>query len=342
MQLNLIEVAKLVDGEIDGDESLIIKGVAKIEEAGEGEISFLSNPKYFKFLETTRASAVFVSKDFPKADVTVIRTENPYVAFLKTLQTFHPPHESLSPGIHSSAVIDTSVELGTDVAIGPLVYIGANCSIGDRVKIHPGAVISDNVSIGDETIIYPNVTVRERVHIGKHVIIHNGTVIGSDGFGFAREGQSYHKIPQVGTVVIEDKVEIGSNCTIDRATIGETRIKKGAKLDNLIQIAHNVVVGENTVIAAQSGVSGSTKLGKGVIVGGQVGFVGHIEVGDNTSIGAQSGVSKNLPSDSIYFGYPARPIMQAKREEASLRKLPDLLKKINQLEKEIVKLKTGG
>ena len=162
------------------------------------------------------------------------------------------------------------------------------------------------------------------------------------GFGFAREGQTYHKIPQVGIVVIEDDVEIGSNCTIDRATIGETRIKKGAKLDNLIQIAHNVVIGENSVIAAQAGVSGSTKIGKGVNIGGQVGFVGHIEVGDNTSIGAQSGVSKNLPPDSIYFGYPAKPIMQAKREEASIRKLPDIIKKIHELEKEIKLLKTGG
>jgi len=342
MDLKLTEVAQLVDGIIDGDASLIISGVAKIEDAQEGHISFLSNPKYYKFLETTRASAVFVSKDFPTTTMTVVRTENPYYAFLTILQKFHPPYNSLTVGIHSSSVIDPSVQLGSDVCIGPLVYIGKNSVIGDRVKIHPGVVIGDDVHVGDETILYPNVSIRERVIVGKRVIIHNGTVLGSDGFGFAREGQSYHKIPQVGIVVIEDDVEIGANCTIDRATLGETRIKRGAKLDNLIQIAHNVVIGENTVIAAQTGISGSTKLGNGVIVGGQVGFVGHIEVGDNTSIGAQSGVSKNLPPDSIYFGYPAKPIMQAKREEASLRKLPDIIKKMAELEKEIEKIKTGG
>lgn len=342
MQLKLTEVAQLVDGVIDGDEKLVITGIAKIEEAEEGDITFLSNPKYIKFLETTRASAVFVSKDFPPAQITVVRTENPYYAFLKLLKTLHPPYDSLSPGIHPSSVIDPTALIGSEVSIGALVYIGKQCVIGDRVRIHPGTVISDEVRVGEDTILYPNVTVRERVQIGSRVIIHNGTVLGSDGFGFAREGQTYHKIPQVGTVIVEDDVEIGSNCTIDRATIGETRIKKGAKLDNLIQIAHNVVVGENTVIAAQTGVSGSTKLGNGVIVGGQVGFVGHIEVGDNTSIGAQSGVSKSLPPDSIYFGYPAKPIMQAKREEASLRKLPDIIKKITELEKEIKKLRSGG
>ncbi len=333
MQLNITEVAHLVAGELEGDSSVAITGIAKIDEASDGQISFISNPKYQKYIDTTNASAVLVSKDFPETDKTVIRTENPYVAFLKLLMTFHPKQETVQPGIHQTAVIDPGSSIGEGTAVGPNAVIGMRCKIGQNCRIHPGVVISDDVNIGDNVILYPNTTIRERVIIGNDVIIHNGTVIGSDGFGFAREGTQYHKITQVGTVVIEDHVEIGSNCTIDRATMGETRIKHGAKLDNLIQVAHNVVIGENTVIAAQTGVSGSTKIGKNVVIGGQVGFVGHITIGDNTQIGAQSGVSKDLPANAVFFGYPARPIMQAKREEAAIRRLPDLIKKISKLEK---------
>ena len=338
MQLKITEIAQLVAGELDGDETLLINNVAKIEEAVAGQLTFISNPRYAKYIDTTNASAVLVSRDFPRTDKTVIRTENPYLAFLKVLKKFHPSIETLASGIHSTAVIDSSSQIGEKVSIGAHVVIGKHCRIGDNARIHPGVVISDDVTVGVSTVLYPNVTIRERVTIGNHVIIHNGTVIGSDGFGFAREGEHYHKIPQVGTVVIEDNVEIGANCTVDRATLGETRIKKGAKLDNLIQVAHNVVIGENTVIAAQTGISGSTKIGAGVIVGGQVGFVGHIEIGDNTSIGAQSGVSKSLPANAVYFGYPAKPIMQAKREEAALRKLPDLIKRISEMEKQLKEL----
>ena len=342
MQLKITDIAKLVAGEIEGDESLYITSVNKIEEAEKGELSFISNPKYAKFIETTNAEAVLVSKDFPETEKTIIRTDNAYLAFLKILRLFHPGVSTLESGIHSTAVIDSSSQLGENVSIGAYVAIGKNCRIGNNVKLYPCVVLSDDVEIGEDSILYPNTTVREQVKIGKNVIIHNGTVVGSDGFGFAREGQIYHKIPQVGTVVIEDNVEIGSNCTIDRATLGETRVRKGAKLDNLVQVAHNVVIGENTVIAAQTGISGSTKVGKNVIIGGQVGFVGHIEIGDNTTIGAQSGVSKDLPANSIYFGYPAKPIMQAKREEAALRKLPDLLKRISELERQLKDLRTGG
>ena len=342
MKIKISEIAEMVDGTIVGDNSLLISGVAKIEDAVAGDISFISNPKYAKFIDTTAASAVFVGKDFPDTGITVIKSENPYFAFLTVLRKFHPPRKTVEAGIHPSAVIDESTQVGAEPSIGACVVVGKNCRIGDRVRLHPGVVIGDDVSIGSDTIIYPNVTVRENTTIGSKVIIHNGTVIGSDGFGFAREGQIYHKIPQVGTVIIEDNVEIGSNCTIDRATLGETRIKRGAKLDNLIQVAHNVVIGEDTVIAAQTGISGSTKIGKGVIIGGQVGFVGHIEIGDNTSIGAQSGVSKDLPPNSVYFGYPAKPIMQAKREEAGLRKLPDLIRKVSDIEKKLKKLLSGG
>ena len=302
MQLKITEIAKLVVGEINGDESIYITGVNKIEDAEKGELSFISNPKYAKYLETTNAATVLVSKDFPETNKTIIRTDNPYFAFLKILKIFHPTIDTLESGIHPTAVIDSSSNIGENVSIGARVVIGKRCSIGNKVKFYPGVIISDDVNVGENTVLYPNTTLREQVKIGKNVIIHNGTVVGSDGFGFAREGQIYHKIPQVGTVVIEDNVEIGANCTIDRATLGETRIKQGAKLDNLIQIAHNVVIGENTVIAAQTGISGSTKIGNNVIIGGQVGFVGHIEIGDNTSIGAQSGISKSLPANSVYFG----------------------------------------
>lgn len=332
MELSLSEIAQLVQGDVEGECTTSIHGVAKIEEAGKGEITFISNPKYAKFIDATGASAVIVSKDFPGTTKPIIRTENPYFSFLKVLRLFHPQKETIPEGIHPSAVIDASAQIGANVRIGACVVIDKNCKVGENVTIYPGTVISQEVTIGNNTIIYANVVLREQVRIGNNVIIHSGTMIGSDGFGFAKEGQQYHKIPQVGTVVIEDDVEIGANCAVDRATLGCTIIRKGVKLDNLIQVAHNVEIGENTVIAAQTGISGSTKIGKNTVIGGQVGFVGHIEIGDNTTIGAQSGVSKSLPSDSVYFGYPARPIMQAKREEAALRRLPELLKKIAELE----------
>jgi UDP-3-O-[3-hydroxymyristoyl] glucosamine N-acyltransferase len=345
MQFTIHEIAELVQGQVDGDNSTMITGINKIEDAGPGELSFISNPKYAKFMDSTQASVVLVNKDFPKTAKTVIRTENAYIAFLKVLKTYYPDNDMLQPGIHPTAIIDEYTLIDEDCAIGAFVYIGKNCTIGAGTRIHPGVVIAEHVTIGEHTLIYPGVTIRERVSIGNNVIIHNGTVIGSDGFGFAREGDIYHKIPQVGSVVIEDNVEIGSNCSIDRATLGETRIKKGVKLDNLIQVAHNVVIGENTVIAAQTGISGSTKIGNNVIMGGQVGIVGHVEISDGVTIGAQSGVTKSFSPHDVVFGYPARPIMQAKREEAALRRLPELLKRVAVLErmlKEKKDKKDGG
>ena len=339
MVLKLVEIAAKLEGKVVGNDDVEISGVARIEEACEGEITFIANPKYSKFLSETKASAVIVSKNIPKTgNKPLLLVENPYFAFLKTVTLFYPQQPLLEEGIHPTAVIGTETELGEKLAIGPYVVIGRRCRVGRGTTLMPGVVVGDDVCIGEECIIHAHVCLRENVVLGNRVIIHNGTVVGSDGFGFAPEEGIYHKIPQVGTVVIEDDVEIGANATIDRATLGETRIKRGAKLDNLIQVAHNCTVGENTVIAAQTGLSGSTHIGKGVRVGGQVGFAGHLKVGDGVSIGAQSGVNKSIPPGIMVFGYPALPHMEEFRILAARKRLPKLLNEINDLKKRIEEL----
>ncbi len=338
MELTLTEIAELVNGEVIGDGSVIITGMGKIEDAESGQITFISNPKYSKFIDSTKASAVLVGEDFPDVSIPVIRTKNAYFSFLKMLVYFNPPIETLEQGIHPSAVIHKTATIGANTRIGAGVVIEKNSIVGENASIYPGVVIGAEVVVGNNTELHANVVLREQVKIGNNVILHSGVVVGSDGFGFAREGEIYHKIPQVGTVIIEDDVEIGANCSIDRATLGATIIRKGVKLDNLIQVAHNAEIGENTVIAAQTGISGSTKLGSNMIVGGQVGFAGHIKIGDGVTVGAQSGVSKNISSGSVVFGYPARPIMQAKREEVAIRRLPGLLKRISELESKLANL----
>jgi UDP-3-O-[3-hydroxymyristoyl] glucosamine N-acyltransferase len=355
--MKLRDIAGALNAEIEiGDftEETELRRIAKIEEAAEGDITFVANPKYQRFLGTTRASAVIVAKDLPSVEraaghrPTLLRVRDPYVSFLKTLILFEPPKDPLPPGIHPTAVIDPSAVLGADVRVGAHVVIGEKCRIGERSMIGHGTVLNEGVEIGTDSLLYQNVSVREGCRIGSRVIIHSGVVIGSDGFGFApKPDGTYEKIPQLGIVVIEDDVEIGANCTLDRATMGETRIKKGVKLDNLIQVAHNVVIGENTVIAAQAGISGSTKIGKNNMIGGQVGFTGHIEIADNTKIGAQSGIHRSiLEPGGTYFGYPAQPHRQAFRIQGAITQLPDLLvtvrelkATIERLEKEIAGLK---
>jgi len=336
VQKSLKELAKFVQGELIGKEDTQISGAVKLDKAGPGDITFLANPKYKSLALQTRASAIVLEKnvDFP-ADIFQIRVDNAYYRFLQIFLLFNPPQEIIQPGIHPSALIGEDTKIGESVAIGPNVVIGKNCSIGNHTKILANCVIMDNVSIGDHSLLYPLVSIRESCQVGNRVIIHNGTVIGSDGFGFAPFEGIFHKIPQVGLAIIEDDVEIGANCTIDRATMDATIIRKGAKLDNLIHIAHNVEIGESTVIAAQTGISGSTKIGHHVMIGGQVGTVGHIQIGDYVQIGAQSGVAKSIPEKEIYFGYPARPIMRTKRIEAIINQLPELYKKINQMEREL-------
>ncbi|NOX36650.1 MAG: UDP-3-O-(3-hydroxymyristoyl)glucosamine N-acyltransferase [Calditrichaeota bacterium] len=338
----LQQIAERIGGQVFGPTDMKITGTAEIEKASDGEITFLANPRYKHHLKTTRASAIIVDDKIGEVpEIPYIKVADAYFAFLQTVVLFHPPRELLAPGIHPTAVIHETAVLEEGVRVGAHVFIGKNVRIGRNTRIFPNCVILDNVSIGEECILYPSVSVREDCQIGHRVILHNGVVVGSDGFGFAPHEGRYVKIPQVGRVIIEDDVEIGANATIDRATLGETVIKTGAKLDNLVHIAHNVVVGEHTVIAAQTGISGSTRIGKRVMMGGQVGTVGHITIGDGAQIGAQSGVSKSVPPGEVVFGYPARPIMKTKRIEAALNQLPDLLKRVRQLEQIIETLQNS-
>jgi UDP-3-O-[3-hydroxymyristoyl] glucosamine N-acyltransferase len=344
--MNLRDTAALIQGELVGNGETEIVDVMKIEEAVKGTIAFLANPRYQKFLDSTHASAVIipnsvdisaVHRDEPLA---YVKVSDPYLSFLKLLVHFHPPVPPLAPGVHPTAIISSSAVVGNNAAIGACVVVGERCRIGDETIILSGTVIGNDVIVGAGCLLYANVSVREGCRIGDRVIIHSGAVVGSDGFGFApRPDGTYEKIPQMGIVVIEDDVEIGANCTLDRATMGETRIKRGAKLDNLIQIAHNVVVGENTVMAAQSGISGSTKIGKNSMIGGQVGFTGHLDIAERTFIGAQAGVAKSIPDPGKSFlGSPAKEKMTFARIESATRSLPEALRHIAELEKRIASL----
>lgn len=341
--MKVSEIAGLIGAKVEGNEDLEISGIGKIEEAGPGDITFIANPKYEKYFDTTRASAVIVSENFTGkgSNITLLRTKDPYTGFVFALRVLVPPAEPLSPGIDPSAHISPKAVLGGNVRIGALACILDGAVIGDGSSVSHGCIIGEDVHVGANSLLYPNVTIYRGCRLGKNVTVHGGTVIGSDGFGFAPKADgTYEKIPQLGVVVIEDDVEIGSNCSIDRATLGETKICRGVKIDNLVQVAHNVVIGENTVIAAQTGISGSTKIGKHCMIAGQVGIVGHIEIADNTSIGAQSGIPKSIKEPgNVFFGYPALEIHQAKRLEGALRMLPDLIREVTALRHEVDKLK---
>jgi len=333
--MKLGDIADFIGGKLYGDCEVEINDIAAIESAVEGEIAFLANPKYQPFIEESKASAIILPKGEWDVGQPYIICENPYYGFALLMQHFHPITQKQKPQIHQTAQVADETKLGKDVAIGANVIIESDVSIGDNTNIFPGCYIGKNAQIGKEVTLYPNVTVREEVEIGNGVIIHSGAVIGSDGFGFAQEKGEYFKIPQIGNVVIEGNVEIGANCCIDRATLGETRIHRGAKLDNLIQIAHNVEIGENTVIAAQTGISGSTKIGNYCMLGGQVGFVGHITIGDKVICGAQAGVTKSIKDNVFVSGYPARPHRQQLKIEAVQMKLPEILKRLRKLEEKI-------
>lgn len=342
--MTLSDIAGMLRGQVVGDAGVEISGLAKIEEAEPGEITFLSNPKYSRHLTTTRASAVLVARGSDNSSVArrgvpiqLVEVDDPYLAFLTLVEYFHPPADLPPRSVHESAVVPATARLGSNVSLGAFVVLGERCTIGDNAVLYPGTVLHEGVEIGNDTMIYANVTVRERCRIGARCVIHSGTVIGSDGFGFApKPDGTYEKIPQRGIVVIEDDVEVGANCAIDRATIGETRIKRGVKLDNLIQIAHNVEIAEHTVIAALTGISGSTKIGAFSRIGGQVGFAGHLRIAEKTQIAAQSGVAKSITeAGRKYFGSPAKEIGHAFRVEAALNQLPELVREVRELRRKL-------
>lgn len=336
------EWCAFVKGKLEGDGSVIITHPAKIEEAGEGSISFIANPKYESFVYSTKASALIIANDMlleKKIKPVVIRVQQPYSAFTTVLEKFNKPYTELI-GTEEPSFIHESASIGSDVFIGAFSYTGKNVKLGDRVKIFPHVYLGENVSVADDAILYTGAKVYRNCEIGKGCIIHAGVVIGSDGFGFAPQPDgSYLKVPQLGNVVIEDDVEIGSNTAIDRATMGSTVIRKGVKIDNLVQIAHNVDIGEHTVIAAQTGISGSTKIGKNCMIGGQVGFVGHIEIADGSRINAQSGVSKSITEKNLSWnGAPAFEYTASLRSQSVYRKLPELEKRLSNLENHNVKV----
>ncbi len=337
--MTLYEIAEYLGGELHGPDDLEISGPAKIENAETGHITFIANPKYKQYLSSTKASAVIVDDKIKDVEMPHIVVKDAYMGFLMLLKLYSPPQHEYIKGISGDAYIDKSAKISSSSRIASMVYIGPNVKIGENSIIYPGVVLLRDVTVGNDSVLYPNVSVREECVIGDRVILHNGCVIGSDGFGFAPDGEKYKKIPQLGRVVVEDDVEIGANTTIDRATMGDTLILKGSKIDNLVQIAHNVTIGENSIVAAQTGISGSTHVGSHVTIAGQVGIVGHIKIGDNAMIAAKSGISKDVPAKAVYFGIPALPIMQQKRIDVSLKHLPDMIKKIHQLENEIIQLK---
>ncbi|HUI29443.1 MAG TPA: UDP-3-O-(3-hydroxymyristoyl)glucosamine N-acyltransferase [Candidatus Acidoferrales bacterium] len=340
--MRVSEIAREIGARVDGKPDAEIIGVGKIEEAKAGEITFLANPKYEKYVSTTCATAVIVSENFKtnRKDITLLRVKDPYVAFVFALKKLAPSRDLLPPGTHLAGHISSKAKLGKDVRIGACAIILDNAQIGDRTMIFPGSVVGEDVEIGEDSVIYSNVTIYQGCKIGNRATIHAGTAIGSDGFGFApKDDGTYEKIPQLGIVVIEDDVEIGSNSSIDRATLGETRICRGVKIDNLVQVAHNVIIGEDTVIAAQSGISGSTKIGKHCMVGGQVGFAGHLEIADNTNFGAQSGVPKSIKeTGKTYLGYPARELRDTHRIWAASEMLPGIIREFTKLQHKVEEL----
>jgi len=343
MEFTAATIAGFLNGEIEGNPDIKVNTIAKIEEGHSGALSFLANPKYEHYIYETKSSVVLVNKSFvPTAniDATLIRVENSYEAFASLLRLVDQARPR-KKGIHPTAIIEASAKVGSDVFIGPYAYIGENCVVGDGCSIYPQVYIGDNTKIGNNCTINPGVKIYHDCLLGEGCIIHAGTVIGSDGFGFAPQSDSeFMKIPQLGNVVLEDHVEIGANVTIDRATIGSTIIRKGVKLDNLIQIGHNVEIGENSVMAAQTGISGSTKVGKNCMFGGQVGLAGHLKIANATKIGAQGGILGNIKEENTtIIGSPAIEVRQYFKSSVIFKKLPDMMLKIDSLEKEIESLK---
>ena len=342
MEFKAKDIAALLQGVVEGDGEVLVNNVSKIEEGKPHTLAFLANPKYEQYIYTTEASVVLVNHDFLPSQIvpcTLIRVPSAYEAIAVLLRMY----ENMRPqpcGVEQPAYIADGVEMGEAPYIGAFAYIGKGVKIGNHVKIYPQAYSGDGVTIGDHTTIYAGVKIYHGCVIGSDCTIHAGTVIGADGFGFAPSGEGYNKVAQIGNVVLEDQVEIGANACIDRATMGSTRIKKGVKLDNLVQIAHNVVVGENTVMAAQCGVAGTTKVGAHCMFGGQVGIAGHLKIEDKTMLAAQTGVTNNVAEGSVFMGAPAFDASKYRKCYVLFRKLPELYGQLRDLEKEIQTLKS--
>lgn len=343
MEFTAKKIADFLNGEIEGDPEEKVSGVSKIEEGKKGTLTFLANPKYAKYVYSTNASILLINKDFKldkEIEPTLIKVDDAYASFAALLHLYNQS-KPVKKGIEEQSYIHPGANIGENVYIGAFAYISNNAEIGNNCKIYPHSYIGENVKIGDNSIIHSGVKVYDDCIIGIDCIVHAGTVIGSDGFGFAPQNNTnYKKIPQIGNVIIEDYVEIGSNVSIDRATMGSTIIRKGAKLDNLIQVAHNVEIGENTVVVAQVGISGSTKIGKDCMIAGQVGIVGHLNIADNVKIAAQSGVSSSINKEGeIVLGSPASNINDTRKSIAIYRQLPQLRNQILNLEKQLEELK---
>ena len=337
LEFSAQQIAMMIQGQVEGDASVTVKNFGKIEEATAGQISFLANPKYEAFLYTTAASIIIIGAQQQlkeKIKATLIRVPDAYAAFATLLTKYQELKNQQLEGIQTPSFIASSARIGTNHFIGAFAYINEGATLGDHVKIFPNVVIGENVTIGNHVTIHPGVVIYADCVIGNHVTIHSGTIIGSDGFGFApMEDGRFQKVPQLGNVIIEDDVEIGANTTIDRATIGSTIIRKGVKLDNQIQIAHNVEIGSNSVIAAQAGVSGSTKIGKNVMIGGQAGFSGHIAIADGIKIAGRTGVTKSFTTANMTLtGYPAAEQKQSLRSQVYVKNLPELEKRVQELE----------
>ena len=343
MEFTAIQISSLINGKIEGDPVVTVSSFGKLEDAEPGQLAFLANPKYEEFLYSTKASVIIINHTQQvekKVNATLIRVPDAYSAFAVILSAYEKMAKANLTGVQQPVYISDTAVLGENIFIGAFTYIGNNAKIGNNVKLFPQVYIGDNVTIDDDSILFPGVKIQHDCVIGKNVTIHAGSVIGGDGFGFApQQDGSFKKIPQIGNVIVEDNVEIGANATIDRATIGSTLIKSGAKLDNLIQIAHNVEVGNNTVIAAQSGISGSTKIGNNVMIGGQAGIVGHLQIADGSKINAQSGVSKSIKTpNTAVTGSPAFDYSHALRSQILNRNLPELEKRIKELEQIVERL----
>lgn len=342
MEFTLGQVAKIIGGEVEGDSKIRISKISSIEEAKTGSVSFLSNLKYESHIYKTQASAVIVGLEFqPKKALTtvLIRVENAYLAFTSLLGEYQRIMDVSLPGVETPSHLPESVKQGKNLYLGAFAYVGDNVTIGDNVKIYPHVYVGNDVTIGDNSILYPGVKIYQNCKIGKYCTLQAGAVVGSHGFGFApKKDGTYENIPQIGNVILEDHVDVGANTTVDCATLKSTIVKKGVKLDNLVQIAHNVEVGENTVMAAQSAIAGSTKVGKQVAIGGQAGISGHLHIADHTVIGAQTGVMKNTESGEMLLGTPATDRKKQFKSFVIFKKLPEVMKRIEELEEKLLNL----